>query len=124
MNTSTNAVARARPGEIKRMDSTMFSRASNDTKRVSDRVSGTKMSAQSTLMRRSHAMTRVVAGYQAGKVEGLPPSSMPGIMYELRITELPKYKQNQGRERKIMSCSRFPMTIVPLLTAETIRIEY
>ena len=122
MNTSTKAAARARPGEIKSMDSIIFSRASNYTKRVSDRVSGTKMSAQSIPMRRRHAMIRMIAVFLADTVEGLPPSSMPGIMYELRITERPKYKQNEERERKIMGCSRFPMIIVPLLMVETIRI--
>ena len=91
-NTSTKAVARARPGRIRRMGSIMFSRAINDTERVSDRTFGTKMSTQSMRMRRRHAMTRVTAGFTAGTAEGLAPTSEPGIMSESLRTKRPEHK--------------------------------
>ena len=98
-NLSTKAVARARPGGIRRKDNTIFSRAISDNERASDCISGTKISAQSTQMRRRHAMIRVIAGFPAGTVEGLLSSSMPGMISESLITERPKCKQIR-RERE------------------------
>ena len=88
-------VARARPGWITRMDNTIFSRASNDTERVSVCVSGTNISAQPTQMGRRRAMTRVIAVLSAGIVEGLPPSSIPGMMSESLRIGWPKWKKSE-----------------------------
>ena len=69
------------------MNNTIFLRASNDTKRLSYCVSGTKISAQSTQMRERHTMTRVIAVFSAGTVEGLPASSTLSIISESLRTE-------------------------------------
>ena len=97
MNTSTKAVERARPGVIRTVDNIIFSRASNDTEPVSDCVSSTNISAQSTQMRRRHASTRVIAIFSAGFVEALPSPSIPGMMSESLRVEWSRWKKNQAR---------------------------
>ena len=82
------------------MDNTIFSRASEDTERVSDCVSGTKISAQPTQMRRRHAMIRVIAAFSAVIVEGLPAASIPSMMSESLRMGRPKCKKSQARARK------------------------
>ena len=82
------------------MDNKIFSRASNETDRVSDCVFGTKISAQPMQMLRRQAMTRVIAVYPTGIVVSLPTSSIPGMTVESLRTGRQKCKKNQARAQK------------------------